>query len=162
LALLAAALAGCVGTPPRELPRSSQEAIPDDRSRALEIVRLADSLRGVPYRYGGATPAGFDCSGLVFYTYHESGLRVPRTARAQFEAASRVDIRDLRPGDLVFFELDGRHVDHVGIYAGKGRFIHAPRTGRNVEDGFLQNDYYADRFAGAGRIWPAPPGARAP
>lgn len=155
--LTALLLAACVGSAPRHTPPDG--AAIEVASQSLgqspgqAIAQLADSLRGTPYRFGGATPGGFDCSGLVFFTHREIGLRVPRTARAQFAASALIDIRDLQPGDLVFFQLNGSTVDHVGIYAGKGRFIHAPRTGRTVDYDSLLDSYYADRFAGAGRAW---------
>ena len=153
--LLCLAMAGCVGGPTRDTTIAATQVAANERSAGGAILQLAESMRGKPYRYGGATPSGFDCSGLVFYAHRELGLTVPRTARAQFEAAPMVDIRELRPGDLVFFQLNGRRVDHVGIYAGKGRFIHAPRTGRSVDYDSLQDDYYMSRFAGARRFWQA-------
>lgn len=152
--LSALLLAACVGAPPpRQLPADAAATAVEQQSPGQAIAQLADSLRGTPYRFGGATPGGFDCSGLVFFTHRELGLRVPRTARGQFAAAALIDVRDLQPGDLVFFQLNSRTVDHVGIYAGKGRFIHAPRTGRTVDYDSLLDNYYADRFAGAGRVW---------
>jgi cell wall-associated NlpC family hydrolase len=112
---------------------------------------------GVPYRYGGADPQrGFDCSGLVSYVHGLEGVSVPRTAAAQFAAARRIDVADLRAGDLVFYRLvpGSRDVTHVGIYTGQGRFVHAPQTGRLVGTASLDDAYYRERFAGAGRLYP--------
>lgn len=110
-------------------------------------------MRGVPYRFGGATTEGFDCSGLVFFTHRRFGLNVPRTSRAQAEQAERVKRRKLEPGDLVFFRIGSRHVNHVGIYIGDDRFVHAPRNGRPVSVDSLDDAYYDKHFEAAGRFW---------
>jgi len=117
-----------------------------------EVVVRAMAQIGTPYRYGGADLGGFDCSGLVFHVYGELGVATPRTAAAQFEASERVSRSELRPGDLVFFRTSGQRISHVGIYAGEGRFVHAPQTGRNVELRSLDDDYYAATYAGSGRL----------
>jgi murein DD-endopeptidase len=121
------------------------------------IAQRAMAQVGVPYRYGGADPQrGFDCSGLVSYVHGLEGVSVPRTAAAQFAAARRIDVADLRAGDLVFYRLvpGSRDVTHVGIYTGQGRFVHAPQTGRLVGTASLDDAYYRERFAGAGRLYP--------
>jgi cell wall-associated NlpC family hydrolase len=139
-------LSSCVSAPPREPPRSS----PGDA-----IAALAVSLIGTPYQFGGADAAGFDCSGLVRYVHERVGLSIPRTAAEQQRAAHPVPIAQLAPGDLVFFRIRKRSVDHVGIYAGGGRFIHAPRAGVAVAYGDLAAGFYARHLAGAGRFWDA-------
>jgi len=111
------------------------------------VLQAAESRIGAPYRYGGAGPDAFDCSGLP----------VPRTAAQQFASATPVARKDLRPGDLVFFRLDGRDVSHVGIYAGDDRFVHAPQSGGNVRMASLDDDWYRKRYAGAGRFHAAQP-----
>ena len=121
------------------------------------IAQQALAQVGTPYRYGGADPArGFDCSGLVSYAHSAEGIGVPRTAAAQFDAARKVDPDALRAGDLVFFRLvpGSREVTHVGIYTGERRFVHAPQTGRSVGEASLDDPYYRERFAGAGRLYP--------
>ncbi len=118
---------------------------------AAQAVDLASGLIGSPYRWGGATPAGFDCSGLVYYTYRKAGLEVPRTSQQQFHAAQPVPIASAEPGDLVFFGQRGR-ISHVGIYIGDEQFIHAPESGRTVTVASLSDGYYRARFAGAGRF----------
>ena len=92
-------------------------------------VRLARRQLGVPYVYGGASPSGFDCSGLVSWVYGRLGIRLPHNAAALYVVGRPVRGSKLRPGDLVFFHGLG----HVGIYIGRGRMIHAPQSGRHVE-----------------------------
>ncbi len=118
-----------------------------------EIVIRALSLIGAPYRYGGSGPTAFDCSGLVRYVHEEIGIEVPRTAAEQFRAATPVKMDDLVPGDLLFFKIAGKRISHVAIYAGSGRFVHAPQTGRAIEMRTLDDDYYRPRLAGAGRLF---------
>jgi cell wall-associated NlpC family hydrolase len=142
LALLcfATLLAGCAGTPPA--PTSRGEQIAD---RALAQL-------GKPYRYGGNGPDAFDCSGLVRYAHLALGIAAPRTAAAQFDAAHKIPREALTPGDLLFFRIGGT-VSHVGIYAGDGRFVHAPQTGRPVETRPIDDSYYRTRLVGVGRLY---------
>src|SRR6185369_9374850 len=123
------------------------------RNRGDAVVAVAMSLRGARYRYGGATPNGFDCSGLVFYAHRQLGLAVPRTSRDQADAAESVKPRKLRRGDLVFFRIDSSSVNHVGIYIGKHRFVHAPGAGKPVTVNSLDDEFYAETFYSAGRFW---------
>lgn len=120
------------------------------------VLQVAQSRIGAPYRYGGAGPDAFDCSGLVAYSYGQIGVAVPRTAAQQFAAATPVKRGELRPGDLVFFKLASRNVSHVGIYAGDDRFVHAPQSGGNVRMASLDEDLFRRSFAGAGRLYPQP------
>jgi murein DD-endopeptidase len=117
----------------------------------LNAARTASTLVGSPYRYGGKTPAGFDCSGLVYYSYQKAGIALPRTSAAQFEATEEIDLADARPGDLLFFR-ERRKVSHVGIYLGDDRFVHAPSTGKNVAITSLDDPYYRAHFVRAGRL----------
>ena len=95
----------------------------------VRAVQIANRLTGIPYRWGGASPrAGFDCSGLVQYVYAKVGIHLPHYAAGQYGQGRRVSRGSLRAGDLVFFSGLG----HVGIYAGGGKFIHAPRSGTTV------------------------------
>jgi len=111
------------------------------------VVLLAKDQVGVPYVYGGHTPQGFDCSGLVYYVYGQLGVSVPRTAGAQYDHTRRIAEKDLKAGDLVFF----LNANHVGIYVGDGWFIHAPETGKPVEGAWLNVGYWHDHYYGAGR-----------
>jgi len=95
----------------------------------VRAVRLARQQLGVPYVYGGYSPSGFDCSGLVSWVYGRLGVGLPHNAAALYGVGRRVGLSSMRPGDLVFFSGLG----HVGIYIGHGRMIHAPQSGRDVE-----------------------------
>lgn len=156
--LVAILAAGCAGAP--RAPEPGRAVPPIGREAGAALVGVAAQFIGTPYRYGGATPQGFDCSGLVYYVHSRIGLTVPRTADQQSRAARAVKLSALEPGDLVFFRLDSRKVDHVGIYAGRGRFIHAPSTGKVVSYAYLDDPYYRKRLVGAGRFWEAPGHAR--
>jgi len=147
LAALLAALAACTPFRP-DLPGDAPKADP-----GYALLLVAQSRIGAPYRYGGAGPDAFDCSGLVTYAHRQIGVAVPRTAAQQFAAATPIERNELRPGDLVFFRLDGRDVSHVGIYAGDNRFVHAPQRGGNVRMASLDEDYFNRSFAGAGRLY---------
>ena len=147
LLLAGLSLDACSSTPQRAAIGTSA-----DRER---ILATAMDLLGTPYRYGGRSPReGFDCSGLVQYTHRQAGIDVPRTARAQYNASKPVSRRRLRPGDLVFFRIDGRRISHVGIYLGDGRFIHAPSSGHRVTTARLDDPYWRRHYSGAGRFVP--------
>jgi cell wall-associated NlpC family hydrolase len=116
------------------------------------VVAYARSYVGVPYRYGGTSPhRGFDCSGLIHHAYARFGVRIPRTARAQFQFGRPVSRGRLRPGDLVFF-WSRRGKWHVGLYMGRGRFLHSPHTGAVIRVDSLHSRYYRRRFQGARRV----------
>ena len=125
---------------PDTAPLSAQLAIlqkakdaPTSPSLVKTVLQRAISLLGTPYRWGGSSPeSGFDCSGLVGYVFRTIGIDLPRVSRAMADEGTKVASRDaLAEGDLVFFGKRG-HIDHVGIYVGEGKFVHAPRTGRDV------------------------------
>lgn len=117
-----------------------------------QVARIALSLRGAPYKFGGDGPGGFDCSGLVYYAYERAGLQVPRTARGQYDAIQRLYVRQLTPGDLVFFRTRGAFVSHVGIYVGDDRFVHALNAHEPVHVSSLDDDYWQRRLIGAGSL----------
>ncbi len=121
-------------------------------SAGEKIVGVAARFLGTPYRFGGDSPKGFDCSGLVFYSFEQVGVKVPRTAADQRKAAGHVKRSKLEPGDLVFFRSAKGRVDHVGIYAGDGRFIHAPNSGSVVSYAYLDDPYYRSHYVSAGRF----------
>lgn len=147
---------GGTGIADARLPHQPLDTI-DTRSgmhsRSSEAVLQAVSQLGTPYQWGGeSTTHGFDCSGLAQYAYEAANLSLPRTSRLQYRATRRVSRDELRPGDLVFFHLHGRHVDHVGIYVGDNRFIHAPSTGKTVSFAHLDNAYWARHYVSGGRV----------
>lgn len=111
---------------------------------------------GRPYRSGGSAPAeGFDCSGLVHYAFGVLGYDLPRTAATQAGVTQVIPASEVAVGDLVFFRL-GRGIDHVGIYYGEGRFVHAPSQGKTVSLGRLDDAYWGPRLAAVGRLRPGP------
>ena len=131
--------------PPVAASRADRDPVAD---RAAEVaVRQV----GTPYRYGGASPRGFDCSGLVQYAYRQAGLRVPRTTAQLWRHATPVDRTAMRTGDVLFFNVDGKP-SHVGIYLGNGRFVHAPSSGREVTTESLSTEFYRRRLLRAGRL----------
>lgn len=104
---------------------------------------------GVPYRWGGASPAsGFDCSGLVYWAYGRLGVELPHSSYGLYDLGRRVARKHMKPGDVLFFSGLG----HVGLYLGRGRMVHAPQSGRHVEVVTLGGSHYGDRLVGARRV----------
>ncbi len=114
------------------------------------IAAFARREVGVPYRWGGESPSGFDCSGLVRWAYGRVGVDVPHSSYALYNTGRRVSRSHLRPGDVLVFSGLG----HVGLYLGHGRMVHAPYTGRNVEVVTLGASRYGSRIVSARRIVP--------
>jgi NlpC/P60 family len=121
---------------------------------ASGLVVNAMGLLGVPYRAGGTSEAtGFDCSGFVRTIFERSiGLVLPRRAKDQAEVTQNVEVKDLKPGDLVFYHTLRQAFSHVGIYIGDGKFIHSPRPGHQVRIEDMRDAYWAKRFDGARRV----------
>ena len=141
-------IAACSSTP---RPADRAPAAADEQGAV--IARIAMHLVGTPYEFGGADAQGFDCSGLAVFAHEAVGLEIPRTARDQDRAAHPVALSELRPGDLIFFRIGAHHVNHVGVYAGGGRFVHAPRRGGVVSYASLDDPYFRRRLVRAGRFW---------
>jgi len=122
--------------------------------RVEGLLKRALSFIGTPYRWGGSSPdSGFDCSGLVGYVFRTAlGIDLPRVSRDMAQNGERVERTALTAGDLVFFGRRGNRIDHVGIYLGDGRFVHAPRTGKDVMVSELDTGYWATRFKVARRV----------
>jgi cell wall-associated NlpC family hydrolase len=105
---------------------------------------------GIPYRYGGKTPSGFDCSGLVQYSYSKAGKFVPRTTGKLWSALLPVSPGEMKPGDVLFFRIKGK-MSHVGLYLGDSEFVHAPSSGRTVSVASLESPFYGGSLIRAGR-----------
>jgi peptidoglycan DL-endopeptidase CwlO len=153
--LAAQARARLAAAPPAPGPVSAATApvpatsgAPAPPARYGGVVGIAMQFLGTPYRWGGAAPGGFDCSGLVMYVYAQVGVSLPHNAAAQYGYGTPVSKADLQPGDLVFFNGLG----HNGIYIGGGQFIHAPHTGDVVKISSLSQDWYASTWVGARRL----------
>ena len=139
LVVLVLSLSGCATpAPPRQQDIGSDAA------------HIAMQQVGAPYRYGGTTPSGFDCSGLVQYAYAKAGASVPRTTGALWQASRPVERQALRAGDLLFFDVNGK-MSHVGLYIGDRRFVHAPSSGKTVSVASLDTPYYSSALIRVGR-----------
>jgi cell wall-associated NlpC family hydrolase len=143
-------LAGCATAPSERAP--GPPAPTDAAAPASEVAFAALALVGSRYAAGGASPAtGFDCSGLVAYVYQRAlALDLPRDTLGLARAGQPV--RDPRPGDLLFYNTQGRAFSHVGIYLGESRFVHAPSSGGAVRIEDMRLAYWARRFDGARRV----------
>jgi cell wall-associated NlpC family hydrolase len=128
----------------------SPQYLRDEKSIRRSIVKTAENFIGIPYRWGGTSSKGFDCSGLSMTVYRLNGLNLPRTSREQWRVGKPVLRRQLSKGDLVFFATSGwKKVSHVGIYKGNNKFIHASGTGKKIRIDSLSGKYYRARYVGA-------------
>jgi hypothetical protein len=120
--------------------------------KGQQLASYARQYVGVPYVWAGRSPAGFDCSGFVWYVYSNFGIGLPRMADGQFEVGQQVSRRDLVPGDLVFFSTYEPGPSHVGIYIGNGNFVHASSGAAEVVVTPMSKAYYVERYLGARRV----------
>lgn len=127
-------------------PRPARQTVPTGE----KVAAVALQQVGAPYLYGGNSPSGFDCSGLVQYAYSRLGLSVARTTSGLWHDSVTVSERDLQSGDLLFFSFAGK-MSHVGVYLGDGEFVHAPSSGKSVSVESLRSEYYARALLRAGR-----------
>lgn len=132
--------------------RLNREPVPiaQHQNTGERAAEIALSQVGVPYRYGGSTASGFDCSGLVQYSYQRAGKNVPRTTGQLWSSTSTIQRNELQAGDLLFFSFEGK-MSHVGMYVGGGRFVHAPSSGKQVSVAKLGSSFYSAAFVRAGR-----------
>ncbi len=141
---------------PKPLSRSGNSAVPANKRQATALgpraVDLAKAQLGKPYQWGAAGPNKFDCSGLVQYVFSNLGVVLPRVSGQQASEGVHVDRVDLLPGDLVFFRIGGTRIDHVGIYVGRGKFIHAPRKHNPVRFDSLNDSWWRRKFKGGRRL----------
>ena len=150
--MLALWLGGCAA--PSERARTF---VPDPSAHTRDarelVVTTALAQVGTPYRFGGETPRGFDCSGLVRYAHGAADIPVPRQTHRQAAAARPLDRTRLEPGDLLFFRIDDDKPSHVSIYVGDNRFVHAPSSGGHVHVERLDHPYWAQRLLHAGHFY---------
>ncbi|TMH98256.1 MAG: NlpC/P60 family protein [Betaproteobacteria bacterium] len=140
--LMSLALAACASAPVARVDSRGAGAA----DQALKMV-------GKPYRFGGSTPAkGFDCSGLVQYSFRQAGVALPRDTEQQRRASAGIRVSSLRRGDLVFFNEGWRRNSHVGIYLGSGKFVHAPSSGGHVRTESLDSPYWKKHLSEARRV----------
>ncbi|MFC3532973.1 C40 family peptidase [Vogesella facilis] len=164
--LLAGVLAACMAlahaAPDRSADSRSADESADPIARfsnpgeeaAGDLLLQAMSLLGVAYRFGGSNPeTGLDCSGFIQYVFKKSlHVNLPRTAAGMAQVGREVAQDELKPGDLVFFNTRGFRYSHVGIFLGNSKFIHSPRTGKNVEVANMSQSYWVSRYNGARRV----------
>ncbi len=132
-------------------PASKSKAGPDMGAIA---ARTAERFVGIPYQWGGNNVVeGMDCSGFARAVYNLCGVNIPRTSGEQFRTGDAVDQQNLRDGDLVFFGATESQINHVGIYVGNGRFVHAPRRGDDIKTSSLNEPYFAKKFVGGRRYF---------
>ena len=115
------------------------------------LVSTALAFRGIPYRYGGSDPSGFDCSGFVQYVFAQHGLALPREVRDQYRVGDEIRLTEVKAGDLIFFETVSRGASHVGLAIGGDQFVHAPSSRGVVRVERFSASYWASRFVGARR-----------
>lgn len=126
----------------------------EENGTGAEIVAQAMTYIGIPYVYGGTSPAGFDCSGLVYYVYQAAGHNITRRASTIWNDGYSISQSELRVGDPVFFSnSSSSSIEHVGLYVGEGKFIHSPSTGKSIKIDTLESGYYAREYYGAVRIY---------
>ena len=145
----------CSAPTRKPAPLSTIPRLKEDTSVGTEGISIAAmGLVGVPYRFGGNTPAGgFDCSGLIVYVYNNAaGIKLPRTVQEMSRAGQSIRNEAPAPGDLVFFNTTGERYSHAGIYVGHGRFVHAPSKGGTVRLDQMTSPYWAARYTEARRI----------
>lgn len=129
--------------------------VPGRPERQGDIAILAKGYLGVPYRYGGSTPAGFDCSGFIMFLFHQCGKELPRTADKQATIGIPVSLDSLQPGNLLFFAAtDEPGISHTGLYIGDHKFIHASSTAKKVITSNLNEPYWQKAFRGAREVMP--------
>ncbi|MEO6677505.1 MAG: C40 family peptidase [Pseudomonas sp.] len=142
------------------LAKANSKLVPPMATKqSSNVLSRAVNVLGTPYRWGGSSPSkGFDCSGLVKYAFNDATFDLPRTSNAMASGhGQKVERADLKPGDLIFFNIKSRRVNHVAIYLGNDRFIHAPRRGKSVTIDTLKKPYWESHYVVAKRVLPKEP-----
>ena len=150
--LARAPMAANTASPTAIAASGAPEAPKEEASIKDRLLRVARGMLAVPYRFGGTTLWGLDCSGFVQKAFAYLDLDLPRSAREQFREGAKVAKADLSPGDLVFFRTYAKYPSHVGIYLGDNRFVHASSRDRKVTVESLDTPYYVKRYLGAKRL----------
>lgn len=120
-------------------------------ANGFEIKHSIDEVVGTPYKWGGTTVNGFDCSGFILYIFKKYNVDLPRTSKSQAQEGVKVAQKDLKAGDLVFFNTNGKDISHAGIYIGNGQFAHSSSS-KGVRISKLSEDYYEKRYVTARRV----------
>ncbi|MCD6041436.1 MAG: peptidase [Burkholderiales bacterium] len=149
--MLAVLVAGCSSAPQRA-PSASTGSTRPTAELGDQAASHAMKMVGKPYRYGGASPAGFDCSGLILYSYRQAGVSVPRSTESQRAAARPIKVSQVRRGDLLYFNQEGKKYGHAAIYLGDNRFVHAPSSGKAVRVDRLDSPYWKKHLSEARRL----------
>lgn len=137
-------------TPAKPQPKPARK----EKDMGEIAARTAERFVGIPYRWGGDNVVeGMDCSGFVRAVYNLCGLSIPRTSRDQYRAGDAVSRQDLQDGDLIFFGASADKINHVGIYVGSGKFVHAPRRGEEIRITSIEENYFDKRYVGARRYF---------
>jgi cell wall-associated NlpC family hydrolase len=139
-------------SPASSEPLASPGLLTAHRYNGRALAEFALAFRGVPYRLGGADPAGFDCSGLVQYVFTQFGILVPRVVEQQWQVGEKIKPSGIKPGDLLFFSTKGPGATHVAIALDDTRFVHAPNSTGVVRVEALSSSYWGSRYLGARRI----------
>ena len=151
LTMATAGIISCIGLVSSEPAKATSSYM----HFGLEVVESAKHQLGLPYVWGGESPRiGFDCSGLIKYTFKEFNVNLPHRADLQYAYGDSVARKDLQKGDMIFFRSGGNWIGHVGIYIGDNHFIHAPHSGAQIQINRLDNSWYSSHYVGAKRIIP--------
>lgn len=140
------------GNPKATRPGPTPEKTVPTGDFGQQAVKLAKKQMGKMYQWGGQGPDRFDCSGLVFYVYGNLGVSMPRVSEQQAKVGREIGRKELQPGDMLYFATSGSSINHVGIYLGKAKFVHAPRKGMPVRTDSLNNGWWKQKYRGARRI----------
>ena len=151
LVIAVLAVAGCASTP-QKAPVASSGSTRPTAELGGQAAATALKMVGKPYRYGGSSPSGFDCSGLVLYSYKQAGFSLPHSTDKQRSLSRGIKLAELRRGDLLFFNQEGKKHGHVGIYIGDAKFVHAPSSGKSVRSDRLDSPYWKKHLSEARRI----------